>query len=146
MIGPITESFRTDSVSGYQERIDRFFSDNPEKKGRVIFTGPIYDNRTLFEYYQKSKVFVLTSRHEGFANVLSEAAAFGCFIVSTDVGGAPLVSNNWKFGIKLEQENSHELAATLQDIVDGRVVMNNEDRFPIDRLLYSGLTRKVLGK
>lgn len=146
LIGPITESFRTDSVSGYQEHIDRFFLDNPEKKGHVIFTGPIYDNRTLFEYYQKSKVFVLSSRHEGFGNVLSEAAAFGCFIVSTDVGGAHLVSNNWKYGIKVEQENSRELAVALQNIVDGKVVMNNDDRFPIERLLYSSLTRKALGK
>jgi len=80
LIGPIEDHF--------QVVIDSFYKENPSKKKNVIFTGPIYDKKELFEYYDKSRVFALTSRHEGFAFALVEAAYMKNYIVSTDVGGA----------------------------------------------------------
>lgn len=137
LIGPITDSFRTDTESSYKDTIDNFFKLHPEKKNNVIFTGPIYDTNMIFDYYNRAKVFVLTSRHESFANVLSEAAAFGCYFISTDVGGAPIVTNNWKFGTKVEQEDSKGLANAMKRIIDGSITIEESNRMPMHQLLYS---------
>lgn len=79
LIGPIEDSFKGN--------IERFYLEHPEKKDSVIFTGMI-SQKEKFEYYDKARVFVLTSRHEGFAFALVEAAYMKNYIVSTDVGGA----------------------------------------------------------
>lgn len=78
-IGPIEDSFKGE--------IEKFYSEHPKKKDSVIFTGMI-SQKEKFEYYDKARVFVLTSRHEGFAFALVEAAYMKNYIVSTDVGGA----------------------------------------------------------
>ena len=94
LIGPIEDSFRS--------TIERFYVENPEKKDSVIFTGMI-SQKEKFEYYDKARVFVLTSRHEGFAFALVEAAYMKNYIISTDVGGAEDVLD-YTGGILFEPE------------------------------------------
>ena len=79
----------------------------------------------------------MTSRHEGFANVYSQAAAMGCFIVSTDVGGADVCSNYWAFGEKLPQENSEALAGVLEKITSGEHLFQITNELAFDELCYS---------
>ena len=79
LIGPIEEAFTSD--------IEKFYSTHPEKRDTVVFTGMI-SQKDKFELYNKARVFVLTSRHEGFAFALVEAAYMKNYIVSTDVGGS----------------------------------------------------------
>ena len=141
LIGPITDSFATNTVSKYTERIEAFYKKRPDLRKKVEFTGIIHNSKFIYENYLCAKVFLLTSRHEGFANVLSDAAALGCFIVSTDVGGAKEVSNNWKFGIELNQEDSSGLAKVLQNIVDGKLVPNPKDRCSLNKLEWSAMVR-----
>lgn len=78
LVGPIEENF--------QKKIDEFYKKNPNKEDSVIFTGVIKDKKRLYEYYNRAKVFVLTSRYESFGIVLSEALAFNNYILSTDTG------------------------------------------------------------
>lgn len=79
IVGPIEESFLP--------KIDAFFQAHPEMVESVVFTGMI-SQREKFLLYDRARVFVLTSRHEGFAFALVEAAYMKNYIVSTDVGGA----------------------------------------------------------
>ena len=144
MVGPITESFSLDNQSGYESVITKFFEENPQLKEHVFFTGPIYEQKLIFDYYLRSKIFLLTSRHEGFGNVLSEATALGCYTVSTDVGGAPLVTNNWQFGKKVEQEDSVGLATVIQEIVDGKLAIDPSKRLPIEKLKWNTIVEDKL--
>ena len=137
MIGPITNSFNLNDGGDFQKKIDDFFDECPQHKDKLIFTGMIYDQKTLFEYYNRAKILLMTSRHEGFANVYSQAAAMGCFIVSTDVGGADVCSNYWAFGEKLPQENSDALADVLEKITSGEYLFQITNELAFDELCYS---------
>lgn len=109
-IGPIEDSFKGE--------IERFYSEHPDKKDSVIFTGMI-SQKEKFEYYDKARVFVLTSRHEGFAFALVEAAYMKNYIASTDVGGAEDVLD-YTGGVLFEPEGvgvSDGFAAELSRVV-----------------------------
>lgn len=112
LIGTTEPSFR--------EAVDRFYELHPDKRESVVFTGPIYDKRALWEYYDRSKVFVLTSRWESYGLVLNEAKRFGCYLVSTDVGAARDLIGS-RYGEYIPQENAGALAEVLQRIIDGKV-------------------------
>lgn len=144
MLGPITSSFDLKEGGDFQKVIDQFFEECPWYKERLIFTGMVYDQKTVFEYYNRAKVLLMTSRHESWGNVYSEAAALGCYILSTDVGGATLCSNDWKFGYRLKQENIGDLAKAINEVVEGKVDMNEEMSISYYDLCYSNLVNKKL--
>lgn len=137
MIGPITSSFDLNESGDFQNIIDDFFKCNPQYKDKLIFTGMIYDQKQVFEYYNRAKVLLSTSRHEGFANVYSQAAAMGCYIISTDVGGADVASNNWQFGTIVEQEKVDSLVSVLKDFVNGRTDVEEDKSLTIEEISYS---------
>ena len=143
MIGPITNSFNLNDGGNFQKRIDDFFDECPQHRDKLIFTGMIYDQKTLFEYYNRAKILLMTSRHEGFANVYSQAAAMGCFIVSTDVGGADVCSNYWAFGEKLPQEDSDALAEVIEKITSGDYDFPIEKALSFDEMCYSTNIGKI---
>lgn len=147
LIGPITDDFSTTSSSKYTQKIEAFYRQNPQLKDKVIFTGAIYDPKIIFDYYNRAKILLMTSRHEGFSNVLSQAAALGCYILSTEVGGASIASNNWKFGHKLKQEDPIYLSQILTQIVNGELHYNFTQRLTFDDLSWSNMLKeKVLPK
>lgn len=144
MIGPITNSFNLNDGGNFQKRIDDFFDECPQHRDKLIFTGMIYDQKTLFEYYNRAKILLMTSRHESWGNVFSEAAAFGCYILSTDVGGATFASNDWKFGYKLKQEDSNGLANAIYSIVNGTISIDARYELIYESLNYSYMINKLL--
>jgi glycosyltransferase involved in cell wall biosynthesis len=54
-------------------------------EGRIAFSGATEEAGLVYALFD---VFLLTSRVEGLPNVLIEAQAAGCPVVTTDVGGA----------------------------------------------------------
>lgn len=139
MLGPITSSFDLKEGNNFQKVIDNFFEECPQHNGKIIFTGMIYDQKVVFDFYNRAKVLLMTSRHESWGNVYSEAAALGCYILSTEVGGANLASNDWKFGYKLQQEDSEGLCKAINDIVNGKVFINDKKSMNYHDLCYSNL-------
>lgn len=109
-IGPYDDDFK--------KEIKQFFAINTHLKEKVIFTGPIYDKSVLWEYYNRAKVFVLTSRSEGYPIVFSEAYRFQNYIITTRIGGAEdiLLKNN-NFGKIIDQDNSEQLKSVIEKII-----------------------------
>ncbi len=81
-------------------------------KFNVSYVGEITCRYELLNLYRKSSVFVLSSRYEGFATVLAEAAKSGSYIVSTDVNGARDTTDNFSLGSVFNSDKS------LCDILD----------------------------
>lgn len=48
----------------------------------------------MSSFYNQIDIFIMTSKTEGFPNVLAEAASHGCAVFSTNVGDAPVIINN----------------------------------------------------
>jgi glycosyltransferase involved in cell wall biosynthesis len=144
LMGPITDSFEVGKTSAYEQRILKFFEDNPHLRDKVFFTGMIYDQKQLFEYFLRAKVYLSSARHEGYANVYSQAAACGCFIISTDVGGAETASNNWKFGIKVEQDNPGEMAKAMQSVINNETAIDMSQQPNVTQFLYSYVIKESL--
>lgn len=113
-LGPYTPEFK--------KLYTEFINNNLDKKDKVLLKGNIEDKRTLYSYYNKSKVFLHTSNYEGFALVFPEALRFGNYILSTDVGGAKDVTNFGEIGkivnIKDEKEFKNQLIKILEGQVD----------------------------
>lgn len=76
--------------------------------------GPIYDKKSLWEFYNRAKVFILTSRFEGYPLVLTEAKRFRNYIVSTELDASEDLLENGKYGCLIAQENYKELALFCQ--------------------------------
>lgn len=144
MIGPVTSSFDLNYDGNFQNTIDDFFKRNPQYKEKLIFTGMIYDQKEVFEYYNRAKVLLSTSRHEGFANVYSQAAAMGCYIISTDVGGADVASNNWQYGTLIEQDDIGGLAKIMEKLVNNRMNIDTEKSLSIKSISYSYMIAHIL--
>ena len=89
-------------------------------------------------------MFLITSKHECLRNVYSESSALVFYILSTEVGGATLCSNEWKFGHKLQQEDSEGLANAINNIVNNRTVMDESNALVYEDLCYSYLVNKTL--
>lgn len=112
LIGPIETNF--------QIQINNFLKKNPQLTEKVIFTGTITDKKELWEWYNKSKVFLLTSRNESFGLVLMEAYFFNDYIISTDVGWARTAIKK-SFGKIIHQEDPISLENAIQDIIDKKI-------------------------
>jgi len=117
LIGPIKAEFK--------KYIKEYFEKYPLLRKKVIFTGKIIDRKKLFEYFQKSKIFCLTSIWEGFPLVFSEAGYFGNYIISSDLPPAIDISNNGKFGKIFKRGNSNELAQILETLIENENIIEN---------------------
>lgn len=114
IIGAVEEAF--------QVYLDDFLNKHPQILDKIIFTGQISDRRVMDMEYRKAKIFCLTSRWEGFPNVLPEAGKKGCFIISTDIEPARDITNNRKYGELFAVDNTSQLSDMFVKIC------NNEER------------------
>lgn len=135
LIGPIEEQFKPYMSDFYQET---------NLENRVKFVGPIYDKCELFQYYNKSKVFCLTSRHESFGFVCIEAQAYGNYLISTPISTADDFIPNDGFGRKVE--TSDELAMQLNNLMNDAKLL--EDAYPkimqhARQFRWSTITKKL---
>jgi glycosyltransferase involved in cell wall biosynthesis len=82
---------------------------------RVLFLGQVMDLRSLM---QDAEAFVLSSRYEGFPNVLLEALSTNLPVVSTDCPGGPReILHDGEFGLLVPCENPTALAAAVRRVV-----------------------------
>ena len=135
IIGPI--------VPDFQKTIDIFYKENPEKQNQVIFIGSIYDKQELWEWYNRAKIFVLTSRWEGSPIVLPEAKYFSNYIISTPISAATDIIENNKYGKLIEINATENLSKTLEDIINNRIDIDVFDKIKSKQLDYKWYIKSV---
>ncbi|WP_288241811.1 glycosyltransferase family 4 protein [uncultured Bacteroides sp.] len=149
LIGPMETDLKAE--------VEGFYRQFPNKREQVIFIGSVYDKKELWEYYNKAKVFVLTSKWESYGLVLNEAKRFRNYLVSTEVGAYSDLSECSKYGCFIPQDDSEALAAVLNEITIGNRNINvytldfdvaslsweNKVRPVADALLSIGKMKKI---
>ena len=69
--------------------------------------------RNPFKYLAKTDIFILSSSYEGMPNVLIEAMACGCSIISTDLKVSNEILANGKFGLLVGLDDIDDLVEKM---------------------------------
>lgn len=118
IIGPIENDF--------QNYIQEYFELNPNLFDRVFFTGAITNRDVLREKYKKAKIFVLSSRFEGFPLVYLEAIKSGCTIISSAITPAYDITDNERFGALFPIGGVVALGKALETAVNNPAKMKKD--------------------
>lgn len=86
----------------------------------MLFTGYVSEKK-LLEQYQKAKIYIQLSSHEGLCSALGEAMLCGCIPVVTDCGSLPEVVGNT--GIIVRYGNIDDYVRGIEQAMD---MENNE--------------------
>lgn len=122
---------------------ESYLHKHPEWKDKVMFTGPIYNKKLLYGYFNKSKVFLLTSLFESYGLVYAEAKRFSNYIVSTPVGAVYDIIENGKYGQTVPQGDDKALAVVLQNIIDGKTNIDVYDDFDVESLSWENQLKTI---
>jgi GalNAc-alpha-(1->4)-GalNAc-alpha-(1->3)-diNAcBac-PP-undecaprenol alpha-1,4-N-acetyl-D-galactosaminyltransferase len=167
---------RLNRVKGF-DRLIRAFShlENKDWKLTIIGEGSernileklIYDlnledyismpgrTKAIEKWYQKSSIFVLSSRIEGFGNVLCEAMAYGCACVSFDcIAGPNEIITDKIDGYLVKDGDIKALAKKMNFLINnpeercriGKEAMKIRDRLNIDSIMskWDKIIEKIL--
>nr|MBP3725142.1 glycosyltransferase [Campylobacter sp.] len=81
---------------------------------KVLLLG---NRDNIRDYYLQSKIFVLSSKTEGFPNVLIEALSNNCACIATDCPTGPneIIQNNFN-GILVENKNEETMTKAIDEL------------------------------
>ena len=92
----------------------------------ITFVGKSIDPR---KFYENADIFVLCSHFEGFGNVIVEALAYNCKVISSDCPSGPReILENGKWGILFPINNHESLANSIIDISKKNLFPNSHIR------------------
>ena len=138
ILGPIEESFK--------KYIADFYKEYPQLENKVIFTGNITDRKKLFDWYNRAKVFCLSSRYEGFPIAFPEALYFGNYLISSPVSSAEHITSKGKYGT-VAKADAHEFSNALQNSIEPGFLSSQRyeeiRRFSKDNFTWPGIVKKL---
>jgi glycosyltransferase involved in cell wall biosynthesis len=130
LVGDVDEPF--------QAYLSKYFNNNPHLKDKIVFKGYVSDRDDLYNYYKDSKIFCFPSRTESFGIALIEAAFFGNYIISTNVGAAPDLFEIYDHGELMDMDDAEGLGSRLQDLIItlDKIDIKNEENANLIRESY----------
>ena len=138
ILGPIEESFK--------KYIADFYKEYPQLENKIIFTGNITDRKELFDWYNRAKVFCLSSRYEGFPIAFPEALYFGNYLISSPVSSAEHITSKGKYGT-VAKADAHEFSKAIQNSIEPGFLSSQRyeeiRRFSKDNFTWPGIVKKL---
>lgn len=91
----------------------------PEKVRKQIEVIPaICDERVLYKVYAEHSILLLPSYFEGFPLVLTEAAAFGMAVITTNICGMRDFVRDSENGLLVQAGDTHELETAICQLLN----------------------------
>lgn len=84
-------------------KFNALISEKEFLRDKIILMGGLQRSE-LLAYIAESKIFLMSSRYEGFSLAALEAAWLGCYIISTKVGGIKQLTKNGDLGTIYEPD------------------------------------------
>lgn len=141
ILGPIEERFK--------KNIADFYKEYPQLENKIIFTGNITDRKELFDWYNRAKIFCLTSRWESFGIVFTEALYFGNYLITSPVSSATYITDYNKYGTIAEAEGLEFSKAIQQGIEPGFLSSQRYTEirsFSKDNFTWPGIVKTLADK
>lgn len=92
-------------------------------ENKITFHG--YQSNLDF-FYKNNDIFILTSTHEGFGNVLVEALSYGLQIISTDCPSGPSeILDNGRYGTLVKIKNPEQICQSICNLIDKEFVKDD---------------------
>lgn len=108
LVGPIENKFDL--------KVKKAIERNPSLKGKIELTGSIENRAELYQYYNRSKIFCLTSPFESFGIAFIEAMYFGNYIIGTrGMSSFDYISNGMLLGSVIDDEE--ELSTLINHLI-----------------------------
>lgn len=150
IVGPVEPAF--------QKEAEQFLAVHLALKQKIEFVGQIDDRKRLYELYDRSKIFCLTSKRESFGIAFVEAMYFGNWIIGTDGMSAfddlslpdRKAGDHGRLGSKFPVGNYEELTKIFQQLIDdgGKLEASSEaiSTFTNEHFLWSKITSQLQKK
>ncbi len=123
-VGPVHPDFKLIA--------EMYFIQNPEMKCKVLFTGNIDNFEGISLWYNRAKVFCLTSRQESGPTALTEAMYWGSYVVSTRLRSVAEMLDGGKLGSLIDNET--QLVNALQYCIDNAVTLEEQTKFASQKI------------
>lgn len=135
-IGPIENNFK--------ENIAQFYAENSMLKEKIVFLGEISDRYELYKWFDKAKIFCLTSRNESFGIVLAEALHFGNYILTTNVITANDVTNNGELGTIINHDDIGTLSKKINELISNSEIIRFKQQAIIEHARKNFVWDKIV--
>ncbi len=101
-----------------------YFENNPNLKKVIFFKGKINNRNELYKYYNKSKIFCLPSKWEGYPISIVEALYYKNYIIaSSSVSSIHDICPNKNQFSSVDPNSVTEIADNIQFIIDNDLVI-----------------------
>lgn len=132
----------------FKEYFKSFLKEHENIASRIIYKGEIKDRQLLNKAYEKCKIFILTSRWEGFPLAGMEAISKGDYLLTTDLYSFKEMNNNGKFGDIFRINNVTELSEKIIKICNDfeeKDLFNTKEleNFLLNNYIYEKNCRKI---
>ncbi|PKP49769.1 MAG: hypothetical protein CVT95_03115 [Bacteroidetes bacterium HGW-Bacteroidetes-12] len=122
LVGPIEVAF--------QEKVNQFFIENPILKTQIELVGNVEDRISLYNYYNRSKLFCLSSPQESFGIAFVEALYFGNYLIgTTGMSSFEYITNNFTHGAWVNPNDTNKLIELLKEITTNQLLIE-KNRLP----------------
>ena len=102
-------------VTNDKEKMPKNLAEMLRQSNRIFFPG---DVGNVEDWYKRADLFILSSRYEGFPNVLLEAMASGCPSIAFDCDTGPReIIENGINGFLIPRENIEKLEIAMKELI-----------------------------
>lgn len=122
LVGPIEIAF--------QEKVNQLFIENQTLKTQIELVGNVENRVELYNYYNRSKLFCLSSPQESFGIAFVEAMYFGNYLIgTTGMSSFEYITNNLIHGAWVNPSNTNKLIELLKEITTNQLLIE-KNRLP----------------